>query len=71
MNRLVTDIDRSQLLRLIEDEDAQLVDVLPEPEYVEAHLPGAVNIPLEHLSAETTGVLSSHRPVVVYCHDGL
>lgn len=68
---MVTGIDRDQLLRLIEDEDAQIVDVLPEPEYTEAHIPGAVNIPLKQLTAETVGILSPTRPVVVYCHDGL
>lgn len=68
---MVTAIDRDQLLRLIEDEDAQIVDVLPEDEYVEAHLPGAVNISLKRLAADTVGVLSPGRPVVVYCHDGL
>jgi rhodanese-related sulfurtransferase len=68
---MVTGIDRTELLRLIDEEDAQIVDVLPEPEYTEAHLPGAVNIPLKQLTAETVGVLDASRPVVVYCHDGL
>lgn len=68
---MVNGIDSTQLLRLIEDEDAQIVDVLPEAEYVQAHLPGALNIPLKRLAADTVGVLSPGRPVVVYCHDGL
>lgn len=68
---MVTGIDRNELLRLIEAEDAQIVDVLPELEYTEAHLPGAVNLPLKQLTAETAGVLDTSRPVVVYCHDGL
>ncbi|MGH3649164.1 MAG: rhodanese-like domain-containing protein, partial [Acidimicrobiia bacterium] len=46
---MTTGIDRSELLRLIEEENAQIVDVLPEPEYTEAHIPGAVNIPLKQL----------------------
>jgi rhodanese-related sulfurtransferase len=49
----------------------QLVEVLPEQEYGEAHLPGAVNIPLKQLDADTTAVLDKARPVVVYCWDGL
>ena len=68
---MVTGIDRTQLLRLIEDEDAQIVDVLAEPEYTEAHLPGAANIPLKQLTATTASALNPGRPVVVYCHDGL
>jgi rhodanese-related sulfurtransferase len=68
---MVTGIDRTELLDLIEAGDAQIVDVLPEPEYTEAHLPGAVNIPLKQLTAETAGALDTSRPLVVYCHDGL
>jgi rhodanese-related sulfurtransferase len=68
---MVTGIDRSELLRLIESADAQIVDVLPAPEYDDAHLPGAISIPLKQLTPGTVSVLSRERPVVVYCHDGL
>jgi rhodanese-related sulfurtransferase len=68
---MVIGIDRTELLRLIEAEDAQIVDVLPEREYTEAHLPDAVSIPLKQLTAETVAILDASRPVVVYCHDGL
>lgn len=60
------DVDRSELLRLIEEEDAQIVDVLPEREYTESHIPGAVNIPLRSLDSEAVSVLSRDKPVVVY-----
>lgn len=68
---MVTGIDRTKLLRLIEEEAAQIVDVLPEPEFTEAHIPGALNIPLKQLTLENATVLDPTRPVVVYCHDGL
>jgi rhodanese-related sulfurtransferase len=68
---MVTGIDRSELLRLIESADAQIVDVLPAHEYDDAHLPGAISIPLKQLTPGTVSVLSRERPVVVYCHDGL
>lgn len=68
---MVTAIHRSQLLRLIEFEDAQVVDVLPQREYEEAHLPDAISIPLKEFTAESVSVLSQEKPVVVYCHDGL
>ena len=61
-------IGRDEVRRLIE-EGAQLVEVLPEREYLEEHLPGAVNIPLKKMSAETVSVLERERPVIVYCHD--
>jgi len=67
---LPTRIDLPELHRLIA-EDAQLVEVLPEQEFAEAHLPGAVNLPLKRLSAQTAASLDRTRAVVVYCWDGL
>lgn len=66
-----TGIDRTEMVRLIEEEDAQIVDVLPDSEYTESHIAGAISIPLKELTAESVSVLSKDRPVVVYCHDGL
>jgi rhodanese-related sulfurtransferase len=59
-----------ELQRLITSA-AQLVEVLPEREYADAHLPGAINIPLKRLDGRTAGVLDRERPVVVYCWDSL
>lgn len=68
---MVTGIDRAELLRLLDEEGAQIVDVLPEVEYAEAHIRGAVNLPLKQISNDTAAVLDPGRPVVAYCHDGL
>ena len=65
-----TSIDRAQAQRLI-SEGAQLVEVLPAKEYGEGHIPGAINLPLKELDAETARVLDPNRPVVVYCWDSL
>ena len=59
-----------ELVRLL-DSGAQLVEVLPEDEYREEHLPGAVNIPLKKLDAETTADLDKRKAIVVYCWDAL
>jgi len=53
------------------EEGVQLVDVLPSEEYGEAHLPGAINIPLKELNRETAEQLRRDKPVIVYCHDYL
>jgi rhodanese-related sulfurtransferase len=53
------------------DRKAQLVEVLPPGEYADAHLPGAINIPLKQLDADTTRGLDRGRPIVVYCWDSL
>ena len=50
---------------------AQLVEVLPQAEYDEEHLPAALNIPLRHVSATGVEALDPGRPVVVYCWDSL
>ncbi len=63
-----TDIGLNGLRRLI-DEGAQLVEVLPHGEFEEEHLPGAINLPLKRLTAETVAVLDRNRPVVAYCWD--
>ncbi len=65
-----TDIDLHELDRLL-DAGAQLVEVLPEGEYLEEHLPGAINVPLKKLTAQSVGLLDRGRPVVVYCWDSL
>jgi rhodanese-related sulfurtransferase len=59
-----------ELERLL-DGGAQLVDVLPEQEHHEERLPGAINIPLKTLDAQTTADLDRRRAVVVYCWDAL
>jgi rhodanese-related sulfurtransferase len=63
-----TPIDRDEVQRLL-DHDAQLVEVLPEADFEDEHLPGAINIPLKSLDAETTRRLDRERPVIVYCND--
>ena len=62
-------IDRDEVTRRMRDEQAQLVEVLPADEYDGEHLPGAINIPLKMLDANTAGQLDPARPVIVYCYD--
>jgi rhodanese-related sulfurtransferase len=59
-----------ELQRLL-DAGAQLVEVLPEDEFREERLPGAINIPLKKLDAETTADLDKRKAIVVYCWDAL
>ena len=61
-----TSILRDEVKRLIAEEGAQLVEVLPLAEYEDAHLAGAINIPLRQLDRESTSRLERGRPVIVY-----
>jgi phage shock protein E len=67
---VATRIELDELQRLM-GTGAQIVETLPEPEYREAHLPGAINIPIKALDANTSAALDRARAVVVYCHDYL
>jgi rhodanese-related sulfurtransferase len=68
---MATRIEYQELRDLLDEETTQLVEVLPVVEYMEEHQPGAVNIPLKTLDAETTADLDKGNPVVVYCFDYL
>ena len=59
-------IRRDEVQRLIRDEGAQLVEVLPPPEYEEEHIEGAINIPLKDLDQQSTSRLDKDRPIIVY-----
>ncbi len=65
------EVFRDDVLRLVEEEGAQLVEVLPREEYEDEHLPEAINVPLKELDRETTAGLRKDTPVIVYCHDYL
>jgi rhodanese-related sulfurtransferase len=62
-------INRDDVQRLLREQQAQLVEVLPPDEYADEHLPGAINIPLKTLDRKTTASLDRGRPVIVYCYD--
>ncbi len=61
-------IDRDGVRRLV-DGGAQLVEVLPSPEYEEDHLPGALHLPLRHVDERAADLLDRSRQIVVYCWD--
>ena len=50
-------------------EGAVLIDTLPESEYAEEHIAGAVNIPLKTLDRQTTAHLAKDDALIVYCYD--
>jgi rhodanese-related sulfurtransferase len=61
-------VDREELQRLRREERAPLIEVLSADEFEDEHLPGAINIPLKTLDAESTASLDPQRPVIVYCY---
>ncbi len=65
------DIDVVHLRELLRGSDVQLIEVLPETEYAEEHIPGAINIPLKSMNRGTVADLDPSCPTVVYCWDDI
>ncbi len=61
-----TSIMRDEVQRLVGEESAQLVEVLPPAEYEDGHIAGAISLPLRKLDRESSGALDRGRPVIVY-----
>jgi len=61
-------ITREEVQRMTA-EGAVLIDTLPEGEYAEEHIAGAVNIPQKMLTPQATAHLARDAPLIVYCYD--
>ena len=61
-------VTREEVQTLVHN-GAQLIEVLGTRQYAEAHLPGAINIPLPTLDEKSAATLIHERPLVVYCND--
>jgi rhodanese-related sulfurtransferase len=68
---MVSIIRRDTVVQLMQDDNAQLLDVLAGEEYDEDHIAGAINLPLKQLRPDTANSLDRGRPVITYCHDCL
>ena len=64
MNRI--DLDRVVELQ---NQGAQLVEVLSRKQFAEQHLPGAISLPLSKFRPSELAKLDKDRPVIVYCWD--
>ncbi len=56
------------LLRRLSEEAVVLLDVRPDHEFIEGHLPNAINIPLDQLASRLEE-LKIGSPIVAYCRD--
>ncbi len=63
---MVTSISRDEVQRLIREEAAQMVEVLPPPMFEDEPIVGAINISVKDLDPKTAGRLDKDRPVIVY-----
>jgi rhodanese-related sulfurtransferase len=59
-------IDRAELVRRMKAGSVTLIDVRPAEEYAQAHLPGAVCVPLEELK-QFARTAPKKKQIVAYC----
>ena len=59
-------VDNDELVRRVRAGEVTLIDVRPREEYVAAHIPGAISVPLADLGRRA-GELRKRRDIVAYC----
>lgn len=71
-NAQVTDITQDELMQRIKANKAGLIlDVRTPEEYAEGHVPGAINIPYDHLGLRHTEIAAhKDKDIVLYCRSG-
>lgn len=64
----IPEISREELRRRLHDSSLAIVDVLPQESYASAHIPGALNLPLEMVAARARELLPDFAAeIAVYC----
>jgi rhodanese-related sulfurtransferase len=71
MGGQVNSVGNQEVRRLVAEEGAVVIEVLPHQEYEQEHIAGAINIPLKELTTAAVESLDRGRPLIVYCHDFL
>lgn len=72
MERKYIWIPQDEAKRMMDEEDGIIiVDVRTKQEYMEEHIPGAVNIPLETITEDNTDLPDKEQTLLLYCRTGI
>ncbi len=56
---------------LADQKDAALLDVRELQEYVEGHIPGSMNVPVQNIEMAGMAIPDKETPIYVYCLSGM
>jgi phage shock protein E len=60
----------NNLIQLIREKKATIIDVRSQMEFDQEHFPGALHIPLETVQEQAVKIGQMPKPIVVYCRSG-
>jgi phage shock protein E len=60
----------NNLIQLIKEKKATIIDVRSQMEFDQEHFPGALHIPLETVQEQAVKIGHMPKPIVVYCRSG-
>lgn len=59
------------LIERVKNNDWMLIDVRPEEDFKQGHIPGAINMPHENIEAYLSELnIHKDKPIIVYCQSG-
>jgi rhodanese-related sulfurtransferase len=69
----VKEVARNEVIRLINKEDAVVVDIRPHDDFHKGHITRAINLLASEIKNGSLGELEKHktRPVIVVCANGI
>ena len=67
---IATPIDNGSALLGHLMQGARLIDVRTKEEFAEGHLPDAVNIPVDQITAELPKIAATNETLLIYCRSG-
>ena len=64
-------ISAAEAKRLIDEENAKILDVRNNDEFMAGHIKNALLIPVNEISKATEILLDKDEKIIVYCHSGM
>lgn len=67
MDERVPSVSKEDVLRLISEKSATVIDILGDESYRKAHIRGAISVPLDVLENEYWKKIPKSEKIIVYC----